>query len=169
MNTLIPNKKNSNLFFLWRCGPTRAMVSSFLWFVYYTWWRTTVDRTPLEEWSARRKDLYLRSHKTQTPMPPVRFETTISAGEWPQTYTLDRATTGTNHQPLSGWQDQTEWDVPGMQHVWQRLETHPNCNQKYTWATQFYSVQSFLRERQRFNRRNLPRSWQIRCTPSDIM
>jgi len=27
-------------------------------------------------------------------MPPVGFETTISAGERPQTYTLDRAATG---------------------------------------------------------------------------
>ena len=28
-------------------------------------------------------------------MPPVGFEPTISAGERPQTYALDRATTGT--------------------------------------------------------------------------
>jgi hypothetical protein len=28
-------------------------------------------------------------------MPPVGFETTISAGEWPKTYGLDRASTGT--------------------------------------------------------------------------
>jgi hypothetical protein len=28
-------------------------------------------------------------------MPPVGFETTISAGERPQTYTFDRAVTGT--------------------------------------------------------------------------
>jgi len=28
-------------------------------------------------------------------MPPVRFEPTISAGERPQTYDLDRASTGT--------------------------------------------------------------------------
>jgi hypothetical protein len=28
-------------------------------------------------------------------MPPVEFEPTISAGERPQTYTLDRAATGT--------------------------------------------------------------------------
>jgi hypothetical protein len=28
-------------------------------------------------------------------MPPVRFEPTISAGERPQTYVLDRAATGT--------------------------------------------------------------------------
>ena len=28
-------------------------------------------------------------------MPPVGFEPKISAGEWPQTYALDRAATGT--------------------------------------------------------------------------
>jgi len=28
-------------------------------------------------------------------MPPVEFEPTFSAGERPQTYTLDRTTTGT--------------------------------------------------------------------------
>jgi hypothetical protein len=31
-------------------------------------------------------------------MPPVRFEPTISAGEQPKTYALDRATTGTGNR-----------------------------------------------------------------------
>ena len=31
-------------------------------------------------------------------MPPVRFEPTISAGERPQTYALDRAATGTGYR-----------------------------------------------------------------------
>ena len=30
-------------------------------------------------------------------MPPAGFETTISADEWPQTYALERAATGTGH------------------------------------------------------------------------
>jgi hypothetical protein len=30
----------------------------------------------------------------QTSMPLAGFESTISAGEWPQTYALDRAATG---------------------------------------------------------------------------
>ena len=45
--------------------------------------RTTVGRTPLDEWSARRRDRYLTTHDTQnrqTSMPPVGFEPTISAG-----------------------------------------------------------------------------------------
>ena len=31
-------------------------------------------------------------------MPPVGFEPTISVGEWPQTYTLDRVATGTGDE-----------------------------------------------------------------------
>jgi len=49
---------------------------------------------------ARRRDLYLTTHNThnrQTSMPPVGFESTISAGERPQTYSLDRAATGTGY------------------------------------------------------------------------
>ena len=52
-------------FFLWRCGPTCAMVSSFLRFLDHTQRRITVGRTPLDEWSARRRDLYLTTHNTQ--------------------------------------------------------------------------------------------------------
>ena len=67
-------------------------------FLDHTQRRTTVGRTPLDEWSARRRDLYLTTHNThnrQTSMPPVGFEITISAGERSQTYALDRAATGT--------------------------------------------------------------------------
>ena len=84
-------------FFLWRCGPTRSMASSFMRFLDHTQRHTTVDRTPLDEWSARRRDLYLTTHDThnrKTSRPPAGFEPTISAGERPQTYALDRAATG---------------------------------------------------------------------------
>ena len=70
----------------------------FLMFLDHTRRRTTVSRTPLDEGSAHRRDLYLTTHNThnrQTSMPPVGFEPTISAGERPQTYALDRAATGT--------------------------------------------------------------------------
>ena len=82
---------------LWRCDPTWVMASSFLRFLDHTQRRTTVGRTPLDEWSARRRDLYLTTHNThnrQSFMPPVGFEPTISAGERPQTYALDHAATG---------------------------------------------------------------------------
>jgi len=87
-----------SFFSLWRCGPTRAMASSFTRFLDNTQRRITVCRTPLDEWSARRRDLYLTTHNThnrQISMPPVGFEPTISAGERPQKYALDRAVTGT--------------------------------------------------------------------------
>jgi len=35
-----------------------------------------------------------KTHNRQTSMPPMSFEPTISAGERPQTYALDRAATG---------------------------------------------------------------------------
>jgi len=68
-------------------------------FLDHTQWRTTVNRTPLDEWSAHCRDLYLTTHNPhnrQTSMPPVGFEPTISAGERPQTYGLDRTATGTS-------------------------------------------------------------------------
>ena len=50
----------------------------------------TVGGTPVHEWSARRRDLYLTTHNRQTSMHPVGFKPTISAGERPQTHALDR-------------------------------------------------------------------------------
>jgi len=85
-------------FFLWRCDPTLVMTSSFTRFLDHIQRRTTVGRAPLDEWSARRRDLYLTTHNThnrQTSLPPVGFEPTISAGERPQTYVSDRGATGT--------------------------------------------------------------------------
>jgi hypothetical protein len=75
-----------------------ARVSSFKKFLDHTQRHTTPGRTPLDEWSARRRDLYLTKHNThnrQKPMPPVGFEPKISAGKWPKTYALDRRATGT--------------------------------------------------------------------------
>ena len=78
--------------------PHWASASSFRRFLDHTQRRTTVDRTTLDEWSARRRELCLTKHNThnrQTSMPSVEFEPTISAGERPQTCALDRASTGT--------------------------------------------------------------------------
>ena len=79
-------KFQSHFFFLWRCDPTRVVAPSFLMFLDHTQRRTThtVGRTPLEESSARRTDLYLTTqdtHNRQTSMPPAGFEPTISAGK----------------------------------------------------------------------------------------
>ena len=51
-------------------------------FLDHTQRRSTVGRTPLDERSARRRDLYLTTHDThnrQISMPPVGFEPTISS------------------------------------------------------------------------------------------
>jgi len=74
----------------WRDSPQWDRASSFMRFLGHTQRRITVGRTPLDEWSARCKDLYLTTHNThnrQTSMPPAGFE-------WPQTYASDRAATG---------------------------------------------------------------------------
>jgi hypothetical protein len=54
-------------FFLWRCSPALAMASSFLRILDHTQRHTTVGRTPLGEWSAHRRDLYLTTHNTIQP------------------------------------------------------------------------------------------------------
>jgi len=60
--------------------------------------RTTVDRTPLDEWSARHRNLYLKTHnahKRQISVHPSGMWTRIPTREQLQTYALDRADTGT--------------------------------------------------------------------------
>ena len=60
--------------FLWLCYPMRAIASSFLRFLGHTQRRTTVGRTPLDEWSARRRDLYLTTHNTHNKHPCPRWD-----------------------------------------------------------------------------------------------
>jgi hypothetical protein len=73
----------------------------------------TVGRTPLDEWSARSRELHLityNTHSRQISMPPLEFEPTISEGERPQNYALDRAATETDVWPYA-LQSNT-WLVP---------------------------------------------------------
>ena len=58
---------------------------------------TILGRTPLYEWSARRRDLYLTTHNTHNRRPPIPlgvFEPAIPASELSKTYALDRAANG---------------------------------------------------------------------------
>jgi hypothetical protein len=58
---------------------------------------TTFGRTPVGEYSARRRNFCLTIHNTydrEASILLVGFEPIISAGERPQTYALDRAATG---------------------------------------------------------------------------
>jgi len=45
--------------FFWRNSPQLTRTSSFFRILHHTQRHTTVGRTPLDEWSARRRDLYL--------------------------------------------------------------------------------------------------------------
>jgi hypothetical protein len=80
-------------FFLpWRTkphGPRPRNCRGFMITLRYT----TFGRTPLDEWSAWRRDRYLTTHNTQTrqtSMPPAGFEPTITASERPQNHVFDR-------------------------------------------------------------------------------
>jgi hypothetical protein len=94
-------KQNMNLYtvisisaFVSFCSPSlfcllvRSRCRGFLFSLDHTQAHTTVGRTPLDEGSARRRDLYLRTqtlYKRQTPMPLVEFEPTIPASARPRT------------------------------------------------------------------------------------
>ena len=116
--SVIPSPIPSLIHFIyWRYGPTLAMASPFLRFLDHTQRRTAVGRTPLDEWSARRRDLYLTTHNThnrQTSIPPVGFEPTISAGERPHTCALDRAATGTGHHSFINLNNHSKYSFSNL-------------------------------------------------------
>ena len=88
------------LLVFWCDSPQWSRASSFMRLLDHTQRRTTVGSTHLDEWSARRRDLYLTTHNThnrETSILSVGFEPTISVDERPQTYALDRAATGTGY------------------------------------------------------------------------
>ena len=95
-----PFPNGSGVMSSWSPLTLRLLMSYIYIYIYgapildYTQRRTTVGRTPLDEWSARRRDLYLTTHDThnrQISIPPVGFEPTISAGERPQAAHLLRS------------------------------------------------------------------------------
>jgi hypothetical protein len=82
--------KHTHFFLLRRCGLTQAMAYSFLRFLDYRQRRITLGRTPLDEWSARRRDLYGTTHNTHNKHPsPVGL-----------THTHTRARTHAHIQPI---------------------------------------------------------------------
>jgi len=70
--------------------PTRAMASSFLWFLDHTQRGTTFDRIPLDKRSARSRDLYLKARNTHDKHPCPRRD---SNPQSQQTYALGRPRT----------------------------------------------------------------------------
>jgi len=71
----VPSKEGALLLFIvwfWCETPQWAWASSLTRFLDHTQRRNTVGRIPLDEWSARRRDLYLTTHNThnrQASMP----------------------------------------------------------------------------------------------------
>ena len=79
-------------------------------------WRTTVSRTPLDEWSAPRKDLYITTHNTQkihASMLRAELEPATPAGERTQTHTVVRAATVTGTPSITP----TKWTVLTNTHI----------------------------------------------------
>jgi hypothetical protein len=67
---------------------TRLGVEGYYYSFDHTQGHTTVGRTPLDEWSARRPS----THTTlKTDMPPAEFEPAIPVGDRLQTLALDRS------------------------------------------------------------------------------
>jgi hypothetical protein len=67
-----------SVIFIWCDSPQWARASSFTRFLHHTQRRTTVGRTPQDEWSDRRRDLYLttnNTHNRQTSMPRLDSNT----------------------------------------------------------------------------------------------
>ena len=86
----------SFLFLLWRCDPTRVMAFSFLRFLDHTQRRTTVGRTPQDEWSARRRDLCMTTQHSQ--------QTNIHAPGGIRTHDLSRrAAADVRLRPCGHW------------------------------------------------------------------
>jgi hypothetical protein len=96
MHTYIHTYIHTDIYnnFLWCFVPFRGHGLPLRGFVITLTGRTTVGRNPLDERSARSRDLYLTihsTHKTQTVMPPAGLEPVVPASKRLQTHELDRA------------------------------------------------------------------------------
>jgi hypothetical protein len=103
---------------------------------------TTLGRTPLDEWSARRTDLYLTTHNThnrQTSMPPAGIKPTIPASERPQTHASDRVATGIGSGNITNVNIEQIWALTALCiHV--RRSLHRNI--KHTVISRRYDMKS---------------------------
>ena len=90
------------IFLPWCNKPSRPRLPHYRGFTI-TLRSTTLGRTPLDERSARRRDLYLTAHNThkkQTSLPPAGFDSTIPGKERPKTHALDRGRRVAEAAPL---------------------------------------------------------------------
>ena len=94
-------------YFLWLCRPTRATAFLFSNFLGHTRRRPTVGSIPLDEWSARRRDLYLTTHRTQ--QKDIRFPGGVRTHNLSRrAAALDRVATGTGN--FCGYWSEICWD-----------------------------------------------------------
>jgi hypothetical protein len=80
----------------WLYSP-RWPTPSHCWGFQTTLRHTKFGRTPLDYWSARRRNLYLKkpnNYTRETSLPRSEFEPAIATSERPQTHTLHRVATG---------------------------------------------------------------------------
>ena len=96
--------QKSNIF-LWHCDqilghglPLRAFMITLI-------GHTTLSRTPLDAWSARRRNLPDNTQQSQETeiQTPAGFKPTIGASERPQTYALDGMATGIGKYLILHW------------------------------------------------------------------
>jgi hypothetical protein len=92
---LVPFSLFSYFFVQWRNSPSWARFSTLSRLHDHTKY-TALGTTPLDEWSARRRDLYLTTHNIQETEShtPTGFEPTILASERLQTDSLEGAAIG---------------------------------------------------------------------------
>jgi len=82
-------------FFFWRNRPQWTRPSSFTRFLDHTQWRTTLGRTRLDEWSARRRNIYLTKHNIYSRQTCTR---------WIRTHNLSsQAVVGPRPRPRGHW------------------------------------------------------------------
>jgi hypothetical protein len=101
---------------------------------------TTLARTPLDEWSARCRDVYVTTHSTemrQLSFFSAWFETATPASQRPQTHTLDRAANGTS-LILLYWSVYFKW-YSGV------------CDNERCYNEQFLSIKFRMLQRTRRN------------------
>ena len=86
IHTYIHTNTNTSSLPLCRNSPKRVRDASFLTFLNHTQWYTSINRTPLDEWSVLCRDLYLTTHNTQkreASVPPAGFKPAIPASDRP--------------------------------------------------------------------------------------
>ena len=101
-----------------------------------TFRHTTLGRTPLDEWPARRTDLYLTTHNThnrQTSMPPAGFESTIPVSERPQTHALGGAATGIGCRHLNYTNNYVSYVTDVINDIFLYVELYKQQKPSFSW------------------------------------